>query len=215
MSNGNLGTERAYCYKTVASQAELYARGYFRVAASGIAANDNRFFVIMFKAGSNPVAFAGWRMTGGVVKWSLLIRSGTGWATAYSAATPALNQWYCVELHWKKDAAAGLGEMYVDGALACSITGKNTTAYGNADRLEFGLPEIVNCANTTAYCDCVKVATAYLGYRTLTRVLKSVEMRPFASNELLIQRIVLKDLILEVSYTSSKYLMKQNTLLHH
>ena len=163
MSNGNFRTERACCYESVASQAELYARGYFRVAASGIAANDNRFFVMIFKAGGNPVAFAGWRMTGGVVKWCLLIRSGTGWATAYSAASPALNQWYCVELHWKKDTAAGLGEMYVDGALACSITGKNTTAYGNADRLEFGLPEIVNCANTTAYCDCVKVATAYLG----------------------------------------------------
>jgi hypothetical protein len=162
-SNGNLSTERAYCYTTIAPQAELYARGYFRVVTSGVSANDNRFYFLIFKAGGNPVAFAGWRMTGGIVKWNLIIRDGTGWVTVYSTTSPALNQWYCVELHWKKDAAAGLGELYVDGALACSIIGKNTTAYGNADRLEFGLPEIVNCASTTAYCDCVKVATVYLG----------------------------------------------------
>jgi hypothetical protein len=161
-SNGSLGTERAYSYKTVTSSSELYARGYFRVAKSGISANDNRFYLLIFKAGGNPVAFAGWRRTGGVLKWNLLIRSGTGWATAYSTESPSLNQWYCVELHWKKGGSAGLGEMWVNGAKVCSITGKNTTAYGNANRVECGLPEIIKCAGTTAYCDCIKIATAYI-----------------------------------------------------
>lgn len=161
-SNGNLGTERTYCYKTLSLVPELYARGYFYVSTSGITGNDNRFYFLIFKAGSNPVAFAGWRMTGGVVKWNLLIRQGTGWATAYSTTSPSLNQWYSVELYWKKDATAGLGELWVNGALACSASGKNTAYYGDINRVDFGLAEIFNCHSTTVYSDCVKIADTYI-----------------------------------------------------
>jgi hypothetical protein len=163
MSNGNGGTERAYCYKTLPSETELYSRGYFFVSASGIAANDNRFYFLIFKAGSQSVAFAGWRMTGGVVKWNLLIRHGTGWTTVYSTTSPVLNQWYSVELHWKEDAASGLGELWVNGVLVCSSSGKNTAYYGDVNRVEFGLPELVNCAATQAYVDCCVISMLPIG----------------------------------------------------
>ena len=169
-SNGNLGTERAYSYKTITSSAELYARGYFRIASSGISANDNRFYFIIFKAGGASVAFAGWRMTGGVAKWTLLIRHGTSWVSVYSTNSPLLNQWYCAELHWKKDAVAGLGELWVDGALACSISGRNTAYYGDANRLDFGLAEIVNCGATTVYGDCANISSSYRGPEPSTTV---------------------------------------------
>jgi hypothetical protein len=163
LSNGNGGTETAYCYKTIASSAELYARGYFYASASGIADNDDRFYFLIFRAGSQPLAFAGWRQTGGVVKWNLLIRDGTGWAGAFSAVSPSLNQWYCVELHWKKDATSGVGELWIDGVLVCSITGKNTAYYGNVNRVDFGLPELVNCGATTIYGDQAKISNTYIG----------------------------------------------------
>jgi len=162
-SNGNGGFERAFCYKTITSSSELYARSYFRVAISGIADNDDRFYFIIFRAGSNTAAFAGWRQIGGVVKWNLLIRDGTGWAGAYSAASPLLNQWYCVELHWKKDATSGVGELWVDGVFVCSVTGKNTAYYGDVNRVDFGLAEIVNCAASTVYGDCSVIAETYVG----------------------------------------------------
>jgi hypothetical protein len=162
-SNGNLGTERAYCYKSLTSSSELYARGYFNVKSSGISNNDNRFYLLILRAGGIPVAFAGWRQVNGVVKWNLIVRQGTGWVNAYSTTIPVLNQWYSVELHWKKDGVNGLGELWVNGALACSITGKNTNAYGDVTRLDIGLPEIYNCASTAVYSDCIKVATTYIG----------------------------------------------------
>jgi len=168
-SNGNLGTESAYCHKRITASAELYARGYFRVKTSGIAANWDGFNLMMFRAGEstlwNPVAWAGWKMVDGVVRWSLLIRDGTGfvWADALSTASPALNQWYCVELHWWKHSTQGLAELYVNGKLVCSLKGKNTSAFGNVERLDFGLPELVDLASTTVYCDCVKVARIYVG----------------------------------------------------
>jgi len=160
MSNGNGGTERAYCYKTLSSATELYARGYFFVSASGIVANDNRFYFLIFKAGSQSVAFAGWRMTGGVVKWTLLIRHGTSWVSVYSTTSPLLNQWYCVELHWKKDATNGLGELWINGVLVCSVSDRNTANYGDVNRVEFGLPELVNCAPTIVYGDSCVVSKA-------------------------------------------------------
>jgi hypothetical protein len=162
-SNGNGGTERAYCYKTLPSATELYSRGYFFVSASGIAANDNRFYLLIFKAGTQSVAFAGWRMTGGVVKWTLLIRHGTSWVNVYSANSPSLNQWYSVELHWKEDATNGLGELWIDGVLVCSSSGKNTAYYGDVNRVEFGLPELVNCAATQAYVDCCVISMLPIG----------------------------------------------------
>jgi hypothetical protein len=162
-SNGNLGTERAYSYKTITSSAELYAQGYFRIASSGISANDNRFYFIIFRAGGSPVAFAGWRMTSGVAKWTLLIRHGTSWLSVFSASSPSLNQWYSVELHWKKDTVAGLGELWIDGVLVCSVSGRNTAYYGDVNRLDFGLAEIVNCGATTVYGDCANVSRSYVG----------------------------------------------------
>jgi parallel beta-helix repeat protein len=162
-SNGGDGRERSYCYESIFPQLELYARAYVRVAASGIVENDDRFYLIIFNAGNSAVAFAGWRRTGGVLKWNLVIRNGTGWVNAFSSASPSLNQWYCVELHWKKDSTNGLGELWVDGVLVCSASGRNTAYFGDANRVDVGLPEIISCASTQAYIDCTVFSAAYIG----------------------------------------------------
>jgi parallel beta-helix repeat protein len=163
-SNGGGGFETAYCYETVASSTELYVRGYFQVSQSGITSNDQRFHMIVFMAGSTPLAYAGWRMTGGVVKWTVIIRDGTNsvWPTAYSTVTPSLNKWYCVELHWKNDAVNGLGELWVDGTQVCSISGKNTALQGNVSVVRFGLGDIY-CGSTIVYGDCAKITSHYVG----------------------------------------------------
>jgi hypothetical protein len=162
-SNGNGGTESAYCYESVQSSAELFARGYFYLSQSGIVEESDRFFFIILKAGSNGVAYAGWKKTGGLVEWCLVVRSGASYVYAYSADVPSLNRWYCVELHWKEDAVAGSGDLWVDGSLVCSLTGRNTGSYGDANQVGLGLPQISDCASTTIYSDCVVVARANIG----------------------------------------------------
>ena len=162
-SNGGAGSEWAYCYKTIASSADLYARGYFRVPTSGIVEESDRFYFIRFKAGSNGVAYAGWRKTGGVVKWCLMIRNGTSLMTAYSASSPSPNKWYNVELHWTKSSTGGRGDLWVDGQLVCSIGGKNTAYYGSVNSVEFGLPSMTNCGSTTVYCDYCSISKMRIG----------------------------------------------------
>jgi hypothetical protein len=68
-----------------------------------------------------------------------------------------------MEAHWKSGATDGLGELLVAGVRVCSITGRNTAYYGNVSQVRFGLPQVYNCASTTAYCDCAKIVKTYIG----------------------------------------------------
>jgi len=163
MSNGGGGTEYSYIYKTVASSTDLYARGYFCISKSGIAYNNDNFYLLAFRAGSNNVAYAGWGKVGGNVRWCLMIKSGTKNAIAYSTQIPAVNQWYCVELHWKKDVANGMGELWINGTRVCSMNGKNTASFGNVSQVHFGLPQLYHCKTTTAYCDACKISRSRIG----------------------------------------------------
>lgn len=163
-SNGTGGSEAAFCYETITAQGELYARAYFRVSASGISALDSRFFFIIFRAGSTSVAYAGWRKTAAGIKWILTIRDGAnGFVDVYSSASPSMYQWYCVELHWKKDSSYGMAELWVNGALVCSTSGKNTAVFGDVNLVRMGLSGVVNCASTKLYADCAKIATTLIG----------------------------------------------------
>jgi flagellar hook assembly protein FlgD len=180
-SNGGGGTEYAFCYKNVASLAEVYARAYFYTSESGIANDGDRFYVIALKAAGNGVAYAGWRKSAGVVKWCLLVKDGTSSVVAYSTASTSLNKWYCVELHWKENSTNGLAEMWVDGTLVCSAAGKNTAAFGDVSQAQFGLVALYGCGNTTAYCDCAKIATTYIGPEPTINSF-TVSPNPFSPN---------------------------------
>ncbi len=163
-SNGGSPSERAYSYKTISSASELYARGYFTVSKSGIVQNTDRFCLIMFNAGTNNLAYAGWRKnSGGYICWYLHIRDGVNHVDAYSAITPTKNTWYCVELHWKSGSTNGLGELYVNDELVCSITNKNTSHYGGVTSVRFGLPEIYRCSSTAACLDNAAISSTYIG----------------------------------------------------
>lgn len=161
--NGEGGSEGAYSHVTILSSSELYARGYFKVTPSGLADEEDRFFFMIFYAGNEPVAYAGWWQVGDVVEWSLLMRDGTGWVVDFSDSSPALGQWYSVELHWVSDSAAGLGELYVNGERVCSISGKNTAGFGNVTWIGFGLAELYNSGPTTVYGDNFVASKEYIG----------------------------------------------------
>ena len=162
VSKGNGGYEYSSCYKSITSSSGLYARGYVNITMSGISSNNNRFYFLIFMAGTNPVAYAGWRMVGGVVKWDLLIRDGTGWVDSYSASSPQLNTWYGVELHWYESSTSGYAQMYVNGQLTCSIQGRNTATFGNAKTVYAGLAELYNCQATRLCFDNCVISNAYI-----------------------------------------------------
>jgi hypothetical protein len=161
-SDGSTAYESVYCYKTISALSEVYSRGYFYISQSGIVQAGDRFYFIQSRAGSIGVAWVGWRQTASGLRWELMIRNGAGYVSAYSSSVPALKSWYSVELHWKKGVSGG-ADLWIDGALTCSLTGKDTSAYGDVNSVRFGLPEIQNCGPTTIYCDCSVINNAYIG----------------------------------------------------
>src|SRR5271157_4851010 len=182
-SIGNGGSEYAYCYESIAGQSELFARGYFNVNQSGIGTtNNNRFYFLIFRAGGNSVAFAGWRVVGGVVEWELLIRDGTGWVSVYNSSNIVLGQWYSIELHWYENSTSGYAQMYVNGQLTCSSQGRNTANYGPVDTVRVGLPELYNCGPTTVYCDNVIINNTYIGPISSNPTNVTVYLQSVASN---------------------------------
>ncbi|XHH09194.1 MAG: LamG-like jellyroll fold domain-containing protein [Candidatus Bathyarchaeia archaeon] len=159
-TSGDGTYERAYASRSGLNLGELYAKAYIYVDSSGIADNSDRFYFIQLMAGGNILAYAGWRQdTSGNLHWHIMVRDGTNTVGAYSTVTPATDNWYLVELHWKADATAGLGELFVNDDLVASITDRNTANYGNATITRVGLPEVYNCAATTVYIDDVAVST--------------------------------------------------------
>ena len=82
-SNGGGAYENAFCYKTLTANS-LYARGYFNVSQSGINSDNDRFFFIIFRNGSDGLAYAGWKRVNGTVKWCITMRNGTSYVDVFS-----------------------------------------------------------------------------------------------------------------------------------
>lgn len=162
-SNGGLGTEYARYYKDFSSSTEIYARGYFYVAQSGIKNNDNRLYMLAAFSGSDSLAYAGWKETNDATQWCLVVKSGSNTFFYYSTAVCSINKWYCIELHWKSGTTTGVAELYVDGVKVCSANGLDTAKIGVASRVHFGLAYIYDCGSTRIYADDCVVSNSYIG----------------------------------------------------
>ena len=168
-SNGGSGTEHAYCYKTI-DMNEVYVRGYFAIERGlPLVDNSDRLYFLRLGGASQNLVYVGIRRDGGVDKWMVYARNGAGWMDWTYADSPVAEKWrwYCVELHWKQHSAAGMIELYVDGAKVLEINGINTAYYGSAKQVDFGLIYASDVQNTlTIYGDDCVVSQSYVGPET-------------------------------------------------
>jgi hypothetical protein len=160
-TNGGGGTERAYVYKSVSAQSELYVRGYFNIQSGlPLSSADNRFNLFAFQGGSATIASLGVRRSGSADLWSITSIAGT-W---YASSGPSMNRWYCVEFYAKIDSTAGILRMWVDGILVLERTGLNTASAGSITQVRTGLVYVYNVANSvTVYSDCHVMSNTYIG----------------------------------------------------
>jgi hypothetical protein len=111
--------------------------------------------------------YAGIRRDNGVDRWIIYVRNGANWLNYVSNATaplPQMGSWVSIELHWKMSSTAGLAELYVNGVKVISVTGINTASYGNAVRVDFGLPYAMGVQNNiTIYSDSAVISQKYIG----------------------------------------------------
>ena len=165
-SDTSSSSEYAYCYKSI-DNSEIFARGYVYVASGlSLSHNDDRFYFIRLRTSTESPAAVGIRRNGGVDKWVIYVRDGSGLVRPFYATSPTINmnQWYCIELHWKKDASQGLAELYVNGIKILQATSIDTSYYGNAAKVDFGLISDTDTEQTMIiYGDCFKLSSTYIG----------------------------------------------------
>ena len=140
-SNGGSGVEHAYSYKAV-DEEKLHAGGYFRIVSGlPLTENNDRFYLIRFRAGGESVAGVGIRRYYGVERWMVYGRDGSSWVWPTYVTSPSIqmNRWYHIELYWQKDSSQGRIEVYIDGENIFEITGMDTSYLGNVDSIYFGL----------------------------------------------------------------------------
>ena len=172
-SNGDSEREQAYCYKAI-DQEETYARGYFYITRGlPLSDDEDRLYFLRLTAGGQSLVGAGIRRNGGVDRWVLYARNSSGWVEPVYATSPAIQtcRWYCIELHWKQHPSQGLAEMYVNGKKVLRIEGIDTTYFGNADTIDFGLISATNVQEhvldeLVVYADCFTLSNVYIGRET-------------------------------------------------
>ena len=166
-SDGSGRYENAYCYKKINSADEIYVRAYVNIP-KGLPLEDNgdRFYVIRLRAKGNSIAGIGIRRNGNVDKWIIYARDGSGWIGPVYATDPSIKawRWYCIELHWKKDATQGLVEVYIDSTKVLEISGIDTSYFGGVDEIDFGLISSTRVQKSViVYGDSLVASTAHVG----------------------------------------------------
>jgi hypothetical protein len=168
-TNGDGGVEYAYTYQRLSSS-ELYVRGLFYVAQSGLVQDGDRFYLMALQSGQTTLASLGWRVIDGQVKWFLAVNGADGWTINYSSdsSIPAPNKWYSIQLYWKMDATNGESKLWIeqpywlDNSPVCQVTNKNTAANGPTNEIRVGLPTVSYCDKTAVYYDNIKTSNAYI-----------------------------------------------------
>jgi hypothetical protein len=168
-SNGGGSEEKACSYESV-NLGEAYVRGYFYIS-SGLPLIDNGDRLYLLRLAGTQITqtlvYAGIRRDSGVDRWVVYVRNGANWygyVSNSSAPLPQTGKWTCVELHWKMSSTQGLVELYVNNVKIISVSGINTGYYGNAARVDFGLPYAGSVQKSVVvYADDACISQSYIG----------------------------------------------------
>jgi hypothetical protein len=165
-TNGGGGVENAYLYKDV-NMDEVYVRGYFRLD-NNLELDDNtdRYYFLRLRSNGQSIAGAGLRRENNQNYWIIYVRDGSGLAGPYYASAPNIqtNQWYSVELHWRKGSSNGLCELFIDGQRVLNQNYLDTDNLGNIDEVDFGLVSVRNINDDLViYGDEAVISTEYVG----------------------------------------------------
>ena len=150
-------TGACYVRKTGFNLSEVYARGYFKF--SGNLPSNYADLMYLNGNGENVVCSVQLASDG----WVIYCRNGEGIVEDSYGVAPALNVWYCVEVHLVIDGSGGLEEVYLNGTKVAEITGVDTNNYGSFQSLYAGFPWVSISSAIQTKLDCVVVDSGYVG----------------------------------------------------
>ena len=111
----------AYVSVTLGYYAEIYMRFYWQTDTLAAGSDDE-----ILKIGQDGTAQLLLSMSDdlGILKWKLGYRNGGAWNDLLNATIPpAINTWFCVEVHHLIAAAAGVEQLWINGTLCIDLSG--------------------------------------------------------------------------------------------
>lgn len=165
----NPGSSRAYTYKVCTQQADVYTRLY--VYFNSVPTVKDGFFLIL-EDSAGKVAKVSGHKTG----WRLKVQ-GTGDEvdSSYDETINA-DQWYCIELRWKKQAnSQGEAHVWRDGMDIINYTGKDFDEEYLTQDVLVGLRADGESGSAEVYVDCVLVSGSEIGLESHDIAVEYVE----------------------------------------
>lgn len=159
-TGGGDASERADCYVNV-NQTVVSMRGYFKMLVAlptvntGIAVLDMVDSLL-----ANTIGRLSFFNLGGAnINIRLDYMSGAVQLTSYVLFPYKLNEWYCLELDYKVDNAAGYALGWLGDRQIFNLTGLDTDNRGNISRLRWGIDfSATTVAHTLIFDDCIATA---------------------------------------------------------
>ena len=155
------GIRQSCVYENVATQT-IHAQGYFYVG-SGLPLNDNgdRFALIAFGAGGTTLASFRVFRSGNVDRFSIIGYDGTNGFPSNSTDViyPVMGRWYCIDFYAKINSVSGEYRASINGVELLSVTGVDTAAFGNVDRVYWGIASSINVQHIVqVYGDSARIS---------------------------------------------------------
>jgi hypothetical protein len=165
-TDGSSQYEQTWVQKTLSpAKSHLFARLYFYIESLTTEHGDY-FSMIKFRVGTTEIGAVQVYNYNGELKVRLQCRDGTNYVNTFGGSVQ-LNTWHCLELEWLNNPTSGYAKAWLDGTQVLSLTGKDTSYYGDCDNVLFG--QFCGAAATAPYIvssvvfdNCV-IADEYIG----------------------------------------------------
>ncbi len=139
VGSNSSGTAGSYVAKSFTDQSVVSAEGYIFIPNLPVMNETDRVYFIIISSEYAPLAYGGIVEYSDGLKWQIMTRNNETFVTQGHGIVEA-NHYYKVQVIWSK-GANGFAKLYVDDLLMGQITGVDTSFFGDANRVSFGIAE--------------------------------------------------------------------------
>ena len=134
-------TSGSYVSKRFEPETTVSAGGYIYIPVLPDMIEGDRVYFVIISSDYAPLAYAGIVQYEDGLKWQVMTRDGEDLVTQ-GHGTVSAGKYYSVQLAWSEgEGTTGFAKLYIDGSLMGDITGVDTSFFGDANRVTFGISE--------------------------------------------------------------------------
>jgi hypothetical protein len=158
-TNGGSSVTRAYCYKNIPNQPQLYALAYVYFNNTIALKPYNNLWLIQFRdSGGSAIASFGISQSATSMRWATMYGGQT---KVFAASGPSAHVWYAVEAFFNKTASGKALAIYVNGTQVASLS-INTSGANSIAQARFGIAYCDAGYKYNVYVDTAIINTTYI-----------------------------------------------------